>query len=65
MKASEFILKNVDLDFNLDLIHVPDEVDLSEVDVEKVTRSGEGYVYPDSIYYEPLSGSFVEFVTLD
>lgn len=52
-------------DTNLDLIHVPTDVDLAGVEVERAIRSGSGYTYPDSIYYDPLSGKFVELVTIE
>lgn len=63
MTVKQFITANSDSD--LDLIHVPNDVNLEGVEVEKFLRTGKGFVHPDSIYFEPDTGNFVELITLD
>lgn len=61
MKASQFISTLTDLD--PDYVGVPDGVDLSEVEIVLIGRSGSGYTYPDGIYYDRGRARFEELTT--
>lgn len=52
-------------DREYDLVHVWKDVDLSGIRIKKEYRSGKGFTYPDSVYYDPDTRKFVELVTIE
>lgn len=52
-------------DREYDLVHVWKDVDLSGVRIKREYRTGKGFIYPDSVYFDPDTDRFVELVTIE
>jgi len=62
MKAKDFV-KSLGIN-DVYYVAVPENVDLSDVEVVQMHRTGDGYVYPDGIYYDRFTERFEEAITV-